>query len=201
MPEGTPNPKGYTGLTPYSFLTSTVNSGLTQTVKPSDSIAQNAAATKLTQEQKTKTTKEKPSAKNAEKENVNAPENATVNETPPDEGNADNEQGTPPEAQTESVKINPPKPSTAPSGEKTKDENPKNTVYKIQLGAFSTKENAQTLINELKGKGVDATVVPLKKDGKDYFRVQAGAYKNKESADKLANDLKHQGYPVFVSGQ
>ncbi len=196
MPEGTPNPKGYTGLTPYTLLTPTATSGLTQTVKPSPGIAQSADATKLTQEQKTKTTKALPSEKNTEEEG-NTPGN--VNETPPDEGNADNEQGTSPEAQN--VKISPPKPSTAPSGEKPKDEKSQNTIYKVQLGAFSTKDNAQNLINELKGKGVDATVVPLKKDGKDYFRVQAGAYKNKESADKLAGDLKNQGYPVFISGK
>lgn len=184
MPEGSPLPKNYTTLTPYTLLSGTGKTGLTPTATVQTALTPAVKTTPVTP-----VVKQEVKAETPPEEGTPADDSAVSEEETP---SADAAQKSP--QGTESVNID--KINT----EEKKDAQG-NTVYKIQLGAFSTKENAQTLINELKGKGVEATVVPLKKDGKDYFRVQAGAYKNKDSADKLANDLKQQGYPVFVSGQ
>lgn len=190
MPEGSPLPKNYTTLTPYTLLSGTQQTVLTP--------AAAAKATSLTAvvKQEVKTEEQMP------------PEENAVNEE--ESGQTQNETSTEPVEINKTIKkdskTTPPSTTTPQTTEKQVEQKETtdaqvNTVFKVQLGAFSTKDNAQTLINELKGKGVDATVVPLKKDGKDYFRVQAGAYKNKENAEKIADDLKKQGYPVFISGK
>lgn len=69
------------------------------------------------------------------------------------------------------------------------------TLYRVQLGAFSNKNNADRLESELKRKGYDTYMVQA--DG--LYKVQVGAFSNKSNADSLANKLKSDGYDVYVT--
>lgn len=68
------------------------------------------------------------------------------------------------------------------------------TLYKVQVGAFSIKSNADNLANELKSKGYDAIVIYQG----GYYKVQVGAFKVRSNAEALANELKAQGYDVII---
>lgn len=69
-----------------------------------------------------------------------------------------------------------------------------NTIYRVQVGAFSVKINADNLAAELKGKGIDCIVVA----SGSYYKVQCGAYSVKANADVQVSKLKALGYDAIV---
>ena len=73
--------------------------------------------------------------------------------------------------------------------------NQSKTIYRVQVGAFTKKANADHLCLNLKGEGYDPIVV---KDGK-YYKVQIGAYSVKSNADKKMKELKDAGHDAFIS--
>lgn len=70
------------------------------------------------------------------------------------------------------------------------------TIYRVQTGAFSKKENADRLALELNTKGIDTYVVKID----DLYKVQCGAYSNKQNAINMSNRLKSMGYSNFIPG-
>lgn len=68
-------------------------------------------------------------------------------------------------------------------------------LYRVQLGAFAVKENAERLLNEAKAIASDAFIV--EKDG--LYKVQVGAFSVKANAEALANKLKKQGFAVYLT--
>ncbi len=69
-----------------------------------------------------------------------------------------------------------------------------NTLYKVQVGAFKEKENAETLQDELDSKEYNTYLVKEN----DLYKVQVGAFSNKENADKLKSKLDTEGYDTFM---
>ncbi|NMD70133.1 N-acetylmuramoyl-L-alanine amidase [Bacillus sp. DNRA2] len=80
-----------------------------------------------------------------------------------------------------------PAPAPAPSP------NP-SVLYKVQIGAFKVKENADKLAGDARSKGFDAVV--LLRDG--LYKVQIGAFKDKANADALVMRAKNAGFSAFV---
>lgn len=68
------------------------------------------------------------------------------------------------------------------------------TLWKVQIGAFSSKANADILANEARAKGFNAIV--LLKD--NLYKVQIGAFSVKQNAVALANKAKNAGFSAFV---
>ena len=68
------------------------------------------------------------------------------------------------------------------------------TLYKVQVGAYSIKANADNLVNELKGKGYNPIVVTVG----GLYKVQVGAYSVRANADALVRELKSKGYDAIV---
>lgn len=69
------------------------------------------------------------------------------------------------------------------------------TLYKVQLGAFSVKANAEKLEKELKAKGYEAFI--SKKN--DMYRVQLGAFSKKANAETLKAELVAKGYQCYIT--
>ncbi len=67
-------------------------------------------------------------------------------------------------------------------------------IYRVQVGAFGVKANADKYAAELKGKGY-SVITAL--DGKIY-RVQVGAFSIRANADKLAKELQGKGYKTII---
>jgi hypothetical protein len=68
-------------------------------------------------------------------------------------------------------------------------------LYRVQLGAFTNRINADRFLTEIKGKGYDAFVTYL--DG--FYKVQVGAYSVSKNADAMVSKLKKEGYSAFVT--
>ena len=69
-------------------------------------------------------------------------------------------------------------------------------LYKVQVGAYKEKANAEKVASKLKKAGFNTAII--KENG--YFKVQCGAFANKENADKLINKLTKIGYgtPIII---
>lgn len=67
-------------------------------------------------------------------------------------------------------------------------------LYKVQIGAFDTKSNADNLANEAKSKGFNAIVLLVN----GLYKVQIGAFISKENADALAAKARNAGFNAFV---
>ena len=69
------------------------------------------------------------------------------------------------------------------------------TLWRVQTGAFSSKDRAFNLLYELRAKGQDGIVVLA--DG--LYKVQVGAFANKSNAEKKRAELQALGYGAFVT--
>jgi|SRR5690625_1698715 len=69
-------------------------------------------------------------------------------------------------------------------------------LYKVQIGAFGNKKNADNLAKKAKSKGFDQYIVKEK----GLYKVQIGAFSKKSNADALANKAKKAGFDVYVEG-
>jgi N-acetylmuramoyl-L-alanine amidase len=67
-------------------------------------------------------------------------------------------------------------------------------LYKVQIGAFRIKSNADNLASEAMSKGFDAVV--LLRDG--LYKVQIGAFTSKENAESLAAKARNAGFDAIV---
>ncbi len=63
-------------------------------------------------------------------------------------------------------------------------------VYWIQIGAFSSQQNASALVEEYKSKGYNAILVePSSTDRTKLYRVRLGGYPTREQAESARNEL------------
>lgn len=69
-----------------------------------------------------------------------------------------------------------------------------NTIYRVQIGAFSKVENANNMLAALKKSGFDGYVKTVQINGQPIKRVQVGAFSKKENADNMLAKLKAAGY-------
>lgn len=67
-------------------------------------------------------------------------------------------------------------------------------LYKVQVGAFSIRENAENLVNQLKADGYNAIIVV----SGGLYKVQVGAFRIRENAEALVNELKSKGYDAII---
>lgn len=66
--------------------------------------------------------------------------------------------------------------------------------YRVQVGAYNIKENANKMLAKLKADGFTAYMI--QKDG--YYKVQIGAYTIKQNALDMQATLKAKGYSTYV---
>lgn len=69
-------------------------------------------------------------------------------------------------------------------------------IFRVQVGAFTKKENADRLALEINSKGIDTYRVKI--DG--LYKVQCGAYSNADNARRMAKRLNEAGYNTFIAG-
>nr|BDD45017.1 sporulation-specific N-acetylmuramoyl-L-alanine amidase [Bacillaceae bacterium] len=69
------------------------------------------------------------------------------------------------------------------------------TIYRVQVGAFKSKANAESLEKKVQAKGFDAFVKLV--DG--LYKVQVGAFGVKANAEKQKDRLKKAGFDAFIT--
>lgn len=84
--------------------------------------------------------------------------------------------------------LNPPK-TTAKTTAKT--------LYRVQVGAFQSKTNADNLAKQLKSKGFDTYIVLIN----GLYKVQVGAFSVKANADAMLKKLEAAGYNGFITNK
>lgn len=67
-------------------------------------------------------------------------------------------------------------------------------LYRVQIGAYSKKENAENQAQTLKNKGFDTIVV----NAKGLWKVQVGAYTSKANAANMQTKVKAAGFEAII---
>ena len=68
-------------------------------------------------------------------------------------------------------------------------------LYRVQVGAYSKKENADNQLKVVKAKGFDAFITQV--DG--LYKVQVGAYSVKANAEAQLAKVKAAGFDAFIT--
>lgn len=68
------------------------------------------------------------------------------------------------------------------------------TIYKVQVGAYASKANAERQFAYVKKAGFDACII--KSDGK--YKVQVGAYSKKSNAETVLKEVKDAGFNAII---
>ena len=89
--------------------------------------------------------------------------------------------------------------STSTSTSTTTTSTPSNAkLYRVQVGAFSSKGNAEKQLTSLKAKGYDGYITKPEGSKTAYYRVQVGAYTNKGNAQTMQSKLKKSGFEAII---
>lgn len=68
-------------------------------------------------------------------------------------------------------------------------------IYRVQVGAFSNKANADNMFNKVKTAGFIPCMVKVG----NLYKVQVGAFENKANADAQRNKLRALGFTAVIS--
>ncbi|WP_243459733.1 N-acetylmuramoyl-L-alanine amidase [Metabacillus bambusae] len=66
-------------------------------------------------------------------------------------------------------------------------------VYKIIVGSFKSRENAEKRVDYLRGKGIESFIDIDTVSGETRYRIQAGAFSNRDNAEKRIEEVKKAG--------
>ncbi len=87
----------------------------------------------------------------------------------------------------------------SPEEDEETAETPKqpDTIYRVQTGAFTFKQNAVNLLEKVKAAGFDAYMVKIE----NLYKVQVGAYTLPENAREQVRKLKDAGFNSFITSR
>lgn len=92
--------------------------------------------------------------------------------------------------------------SAAMGGESVKDEiapaTPENVLYRVQVGAYSVKKNAENQLAKIKAAGFSDAFIAVV-DGGKLYRVQTGAFSEKSNAEVQLAKVKAAGFSAFIT--
>lgn len=68
-------------------------------------------------------------------------------------------------------------------------------LYRVQVGAFGNKSNANILLKNVESRGFDAVIVKVG----SLYKVQVGAFGIKENAENMLKKLHKAGFDAFIT--
>ena len=71
------------------------------------------------------------------------------------------------------------------------------TLYRVQVGAYSVKNNADVQLKKVKAAGFDTYMVKVG----GLYKIQVGAYSKKENAEAMQKKLKAKAFDAFITTQ
>lgn len=80
-------------------------------------------------------------------------------------------------------------------GKQSGTNNKSDVLYRVQVGAYSIRSNADNMLAKIKAKGFDAFITQV--DG--MYKVQVGAYSVKANADAQLKKIKDAGFDAFIT--
>lgn len=79
--------------------------------------------------------------------------------------------------------------------EKTEDKPTTEILYRVQVGAYSKKANADAMVKKIKKAGFDTYMVKV--DG--LYKVQVGAFSKKSNAENMKAKITALGFDAFIT--
>lgn len=73
----------------------------------------------------------------------------------------------------------------------------KDTLYRVQVGEYSVKNNADVQLKKVKAAGFDTYMVKVG----GLYKIQVGAYSKNENAEAMQKKLKAKGFDSFITTQ
>jgi DedD protein len=89
----------------------------------------------------------------------------------------------------------PKQPTVAPSGATKPAGDVSSAGFRVQVGAFRSRENAEALLRRLQEDGFQPYINYVA----GMYRVRIGPFSNRADADMLAEELRAKNYDVFVT--
>lgn len=89
------------------------------------------------------------------------------------------------------------KKQTAKPSSNTNNTTTNKTIYRVQVGAYSSKTNAEKQLVKVKAAGFDAYIVQVN----GVYKIQVGAYSVKPNAESMLKKLKSAGFSAFITTQ
>jgi DedD protein len=83
--------------------------------------------------------------------------------------------------------------ASAPAASAPAASRPERGSFVVQLGSFSSRENAERLVRDMNAKGFATYMAPITTNGRELYRVRVGPTKDRASAEALAAQLKRVG--------
>lgn len=80
-----------------------------------------------------------------------------------------------------------------PREEAPSESAPNSALYRVQVGVFSERANAERMLNQLKEAGYEGIII----SGPPH-RVQTGAFSSQENAARLVNELQKKGFEAII---
>lgn len=81
----------------------------------------------------------------------------------------------------------------------TETETPQqNALYRVQVGVYESRENANLAAQALHSNGFEASIVPFQRDGKTLYRVQVLVTRDRAKADALKSQLESKGFTATI---
>lgn len=87
----------------------------------------------------------------------------------------------------------PSEPSPTPAATSTPATTPSTSLYRVQVGVFSERANADRMVALLKEAGYEGMIIA----GPPH-RVQTGAFSSQENAARLVDELKQKGFEAII---
>ncbi len=73
-------------------------------------------------------------------------------------------------------------------------------LYRIQIGVFALKTNAENLMADLRKESFSAYIQEVEYEtGELYWKVYVGPFQTQEEANKVADDLRERNYDAHVN--
>ena len=69
------------------------------------------------------------------------------------------------------------------------------SLYRVQIGAYSQKSNADAMLKKVKAKGFDAFVTKVG----NLYKVQVGAFSKRANAEAMLDKVKKAGFDAFIT--
>jgi cell division septation protein DedD len=73
-----------------------------------------------------------------------------------------------------------------------------NALYRVQVGVYESRENANLAAQALNTNGFEASIVPFQRDGKTLYRVQVLVTRDRAKADALKSQLESKGFTATI---
>ncbi len=93
-----------------------------------------------------------------------------------------------------------PKPTTEPEPVTPKSsDTASGSLYRVQIGVYESRENANSVAQSVRSSGFEATIVPFQRDGRTLYRVQSLVTRDRAKAEQLKQQLESRGFPAVIT--